>query len=209
MPENDKNSSDTKKSEDSKTKQNTTKSSETTKSSTSTSSSKKTTSNNSSSTKPSTSSGNNTTSSSSKHSTGGSSNNNSNSSTSKPHQHSYTTVVSSTKGDCSHKAKITKKCSCGDTITVDGNYGSHNWKDSYKEVHHEAETKPVYAYCYVCNECGAKFDDKETCGEHCIFDCGGGYSYKEWVDHYETVKPAWTEKVPNGKKCTICGQHSN
>lgn len=141
---------------------------------------------------------------------GGSSGNSGNSSSNKPaHQHNYNTVVSSTNGDCSHKGTVTKKCSCGATITVEGNYGSHNWKDSFKEIHHEAVTKPVYAYCYVCNKCGAQFKDEQSCGEHCIFDCGGSYSYKEWIDHYDTVTPAWTERVPNGKDCTICGKHSN
>lgn len=140
----------------------------------------------------------------------GSSGNSGNSGSNKPaHQHNYNTVVSSTNGDCSHKGTVTKKCSCGATITVEGNYGSHNWKDSYKDVYHEAVTKPVYAYCYVCNKCGAQFKDEQSCGEHCIFDCGGSYSYKEWIDHYETVTPAWTERVPNGKECTICGKHSN
>ena len=185
-------------------------------SSSSSSSSKPSTGNSgsSSSSKPSTGSGSSS-GSSSKPSTGNSGNsgsssgNSGNSGSNKPHQHNYSTVVSSTNGDCSHKGKVTKKCSCGATITVDGNYGSHNWKDSYKEVYHEAVTKPVYAYCYVCNECGAQFKDEQTCGEHCIFDCGGGYSYKEWVDHEEVVTPAWTERVYNGKDCTICGHHSS
>lgn len=130
-------------------------------------------------------------------------------SASKTHQHNYNTVVSSTNGDCSHKGKVTKKCSCGATITVDGNYGSHNWKNSFKYVHHEAVTKPVYDYCYQCKKCGAQFKDEQTCGEHCLFDCDSTYTYKEWIDHYETVTPAWTERVSNGKDCTICGHHSN
>ena len=33
-----------------------------------------------------------------------------------PHEHSYQ-VVSSTNGDCSHAGTVTKKCSCGDTVT--------------------------------------------------------------------------------------------
>ena len=153
--------------------------------------------------------------SSSKPSTGSSSSSSGNTkpstgSNSKPaHQHNYSTVVSSTKGDCSHKGTVTKKCSCGATITVDGNFGSHNWKDCYKDVYHEAVTNPVYDYAYICNECGAQFNDEQTCGEHCIFDCDSTYTYKEWVDHYETVTPAWTERVPDGKECTICGKHQN
>ena len=164
----------------------------------------------SSSSKPSTGSGSSS-GSNSKPSTGGgsSSGNSGNSGSNKPHQHNYSTVVSSTNGDCSHKGKVTKKCSCGATITVDGNYGSHNWKDSYKEVYHEAVTKPVYAYCYVCNGCGAQFKDENDMLYHDATACGSGYSYKEWVDHEEVVTPAWTESVYNGKDCTICGQHSN
>ena len=171
---------------------------------------------NNSSSKPSTGDGSSSSGnsgSSSKPSTGGGSSSSGNSgnsgSTNKPHQHNYNTVVSSTNGDCSHKGKVTKKCSCGATITVDGNYGSHNWKDSYKEVYHEAVTKPVYDYCYICNECGIQLNDENDMIYHVATVCGGGYSYKEWVDHYETVTPAWTERVPNGKDCTICGKHSN
>lgn len=130
-----------------------------------------------------------------------------------PHEHSYQ-VVSSTNGDCSHAGTVTKKCSCGDTITENGSYGDHNWQDQYKDVYHDAvyEEQPVYEWVayWQCNKCGAQFDSVDDCGDHCI-DCNSGYSTKkkQIQTGYTNVKiqEAYTERVPNGKKCTICGQN--
>ena len=130
-----------------------------------------------------------------------------------PHEHSYQ-VVSSTNGDCSHAGTVTKKCSCGDTVTETGSYGDHNWQDQYKDVYHDAvyEEQPVYEWVayHQCNKCGAQFDNLEDMGIHCI-DCNSGYSTKkkQVQTGYTSVKiqEAYTERVPNGKKCTICGQN--
>lgn len=130
-----------------------------------------------------------------------------------PHEHSYQ-VVSSTNGDCSHAGTVTKKCSCGDTVTENGSYGDHNWQDQYKDVYHDAvyEEQPVYEWVayHQCNKCGAQFDNLEDMGIHCI-DCNSGYSTKkkQVQTGYTNVKiqDAYTERVPNGKKCTICNTH--
>ena len=69
-----------------------------------------------------------------------------------PHVHSYQ-VVSSTKGDCSHAGTVTKKCSCGKTITETGSYGDHNM------VHHDAQGHDVtdYEVHAFCGGCGKDF----------------------------------------------------
>lgn len=129
----------------------------------------------------------------------------------KPHTHSWKDV-SSTAGDCSHKGKVTQKCDCGETRTVDGNFGDHNWKDHYETIHHDAvyEEKPVWDYCYECKKCHAQFKDENECGDHCLYDCDSRYTFKKWIDHYDKVlvKDAWTETVKDGKDCTICGKHT-
>lgn len=133
-----------------------------------------------------------------------------------PHVHNYNTVVSSTNGDCSHVGKVTKKCSCGKTVTENGSYGDHKWENQYKEVHHDAkyEERPVYKWVgyHECRKCGFQTEDDDAILLHC-FDCGGTYTTKEKQVQTGTesvqVEKAWTEQVPDGKKCTICGTHNH
>lgn len=131
-----------------------------------------------------------------------------------PHVHAYNTVVSSTTGDCSHVGKVTKKCSCGATVTENGSYGDHNWQDQYKEIHHDAkyEDRPVYKWVayHECRKCGFQTEDDDTILLHSL-ECGGTYTTKEkqvqtGTESVQIEKP-WTERVPDGKKCTICGTH--
>lgn len=131
-----------------------------------------------------------------------------------PHVHNYNTVVSSTNGDCSHVGKVTKKCSCGATVTENGSYGDHKWENQYKEVYHDAkyENRPVYKWVgyHECRKCGFQTEDDDAILLHC-FDCGGTYTTKEkqvqtGTESVQVEKP-WTEQVPDGKKCTICGTH--
>ena len=134
-----------------------------------------------------------------------------------PHVHNYNTVVSSTNGDCSHVGKVTKKCNCGATVTENGSYGDHKWKNQYKEVHHDAkyEERPVYKWVAYdkCRKCG--FQTEHETGDiidH-AFECGGTYTTFEkqiqtGTESVQVEKP-WTEQVPDGKKCTICGTHNH
>lgn len=133
-----------------------------------------------------------------------------------PHVHNYNTVVSSTNGDCSHVGKVTKKCSCGATVTENGSYGDHKWENQYKEVHHDAkyEERPVYKWVgyHECRKCGFQTEDIGTMGDHCL-DCDSTYTTKEkqvqtGTESVQIEKP-WTEQVPDGKKCTICGTHNH
>lgn len=131
-----------------------------------------------------------------------------------PHVHAYNTVVSSTTGDCSHVGKVTKKCSCGATVTENGSYGDHNWQDQYKEIHHDAkyEDRPVYKWVayHECRKCGFQTEDDDTILLHSL-ECGGTYTTKEKQVQTGTesvrIEKPWTERVPDGKKCTICGTH--
>lgn len=133
-----------------------------------------------------------------------------------PHVHNYNTVVSSTNGDCSHVGKVTKKCSCGATVTENGSYGDHKWENQYKEVHHDAkyEERPVYKWVgyHECRKCGFQTEDDGTIVDHCL-DCDSTYTTKEkqvqtGTESVQVEKP-WTEQVPDGKKCTICGTHNH
>lgn len=133
-----------------------------------------------------------------------------------PHIHNYNTVVSSTNGDCSHVGKVTKKCSCGATVTENGSYGDHKWENQYKEVHHDAkyEERPVYKWVgyHECRKCGFQTEDDGTIVDHCL-ECDSTYTTKEkqvqtGTESVQVEKP-WTEQVPDGKKCTICGTHNH
>lgn len=133
-----------------------------------------------------------------------------------PHVHNYNTVVSSTNGDCSHVGKVTKKCSCGATVTENGSYGDHKWENQYKEVHHDAkyEERPVYKWVgyHECRKCGFQTEDDGTIVDHCL-ECDSTYTTKEkqvqtGTESVQVEKP-WTEQVPDGKKCTICGTHNH
>lgn len=175
--------------------------------------------------KPSTGGSSNGSSSSSSKPSGGSGNTGSGTgnsgSSSKPteptnppaHQHSYTTVISSSAGDCCHDGSVTKQCSCGATKTENTGRGNHGWVTNYKTIHHDAvyEEQPVYEWrgWYECLKCGAQFDNVEACGGHCLTVCNSRYTVKkEQVQTGTTsvkVQDAWDEQVEDGQICSICG----
>ena len=120
-----------------------------------------------------------------------------------PHVHSYQ-VVSSTKGDCSHAGTVTKKCSCGKTITETGSYGDHNM------VHHDAQGHDVtdYEVHAFCGGCGKDFGagpaGAQAALEHTMMDfnddCSNYYADEIAVgSHWEETSPAYDE-------CSICGK---
>ena len=120
-----------------------------------------------------------------------------------PHVHSYQ-VVSSTKGDCSHAGTVTKKCSCGKTITETGSYGDHNM------VHHDAQGHDVtdYEVHAFCGGCGTDFGagpaGAQAALEHTMMDFNDGCSnyYADEIavgSHWEEISPAYDE-------CSICGK---
>lgn len=116
-----------------------------------------------------------------------------------PHVCSFDTVVSTNPGNCQTASSTVKKCSCGKTTTVNGDFGSHNM------VHHDAQGHDVTDYDehYICNQCGMDFGDDDTAAaKHIIVTQGcQNYSLKQVPvgSHWEEISPAYDE-------CSICGK---
>ena len=116
-----------------------------------------------------------------------------------PHVCSFDIVVSTNAGNCQTASSTVKKCSCGKTTTVNGDFGSHNM------VHHDAQGHEVtdYEKHYICNQCGADFGlDADAAGKHTIVTQGcQNYSLKPVPvgSHWEETSPAYDE-------CSICGK---
>ena len=116
-----------------------------------------------------------------------------------PHVCSFDIVVSTNAGNCLTASSTVKKCSCGKTTTVNGDFGSHNM------VHHDAQGHEVtdYEKHYICNQCGADFGlDADAAGKHTIVTQGcQNYSLKPVPvgSHWEETSPAYDE-------CSICGK---
>lgn len=137
----------------------------------------------------------------------------------KPHTHKYV-EVSRTNATCTAAGSITKKCSCGDVITVpNGNALGHDM------VHHDATTHPeqhlvsaawtetIYSKRYVCNGCGAQFKTDDEAGKHVVASGIHGtchnYSLKKvatgTVQHeaqYETIQVSDNNAYD---ACSRCG----
>lgn len=121
-----------------------------------------------------------------------------------PHVCSFDTVVSTNPGNCQTASSTVKKCSCGKTTTVNGDFGSHNM------VHHDAQGHDVtdYEYHAICGGCGADFGSGEAGAnaalDHTMKDFNDGcvnYSSKRVPvgSHWEETSPAYDE-------CNICGK---
>ena len=121
-----------------------------------------------------------------------------------PHVCSFDIVVSTNAGNCQTASSTVKKCSCGKTTTVNGDFGSHNM------VHHDAQGHDVtdYEYHAICGGCGADFGSGEAGAnaalDHTMKDFNDGcvnYSSKRVPvgSHWEETSPAYDE-------CSICGK---
>ena len=76
--------------------------------------------------------------------------------TDKPQQHTHNYVeVSRTNATCTAAGSITKKCDCGDVITVPN--GDALGHDPVTETVTAAWTENVYDEMYICNDCGQQF----------------------------------------------------
>ena len=156
--------------------------------------------------------------------TNGNGNNNgsgNNGSTDKPESHTHNYVeVSRTNATCTAAGSITKKCSCGETITVpNGDALGHDM------VHHDATTHPeqhlvsaawtetIYGKRYVCNGCGAQFETDGEAIRHIaatdITSACQNYSLKKvatgTVQHeaqYETIQVSNNDAYD---ACSRCG----
>lgn len=136
----------------------------------------------------------------------------------------------------------------GKSVTMQKPSHKHSWKTNYQTVTHDAvyedrpvyedhpvyedrpvyEDKPVYDERYICNGCGASFEDIEDIMIHTSDVCGTGYrvgnvqvstekvqtgtekvqvgteKIQTGTEHVK-IKDAWTEQVPNGQVCSGCG----
>ena len=155
--------------------------------------------------------------------TNGNGNNNgsgNNGSTDKPQQHTHNYVeVSRTNATCTAAGSITKKCSCGETITVpNGDALGHDpvtKTDKGHNVHtviQAAWDEDVYESRYICNGCGATFTSNRDAGKHVAASgvngtCHNYYATRVKVDtihHPEQATDEWV--VDPYTVCSRCGQ---
>ena len=91
-----------------------------------------------------------------------------------------------------------------------GHQCAHNWVDETATVHHDAVYETTYIhhdavveYHCICNGCGADITGFETSHfkENFFNGC------QSYTNTPVTVKDAWDEKVPTGRRiCTNCGK---
>lgn len=155
--------------------------------------------------------------------TNGNGNNNgsgNNGSTDKPQQHTHNYVeVSRTNATCTAAGSITKKCSCGDVITVaNGDALGHDPITKTDKGHYvhtvikAAWDEDVWESRYICNGCGAEFKTNRDAGKHVAASgvngtCHNYYATRVKVDtihHPEQATDEWV--VDPYTVCSRCGQ---
>lgn len=144
-----------------------------------------------------------------------------NGSTDKPQQHTHNYVeVSRTNATCTAAGSITKKCSCGDVITVpNGDALGHDPVTKTDKGHYvhtvikAAWDEDVWESRYICNGCGATFTHDYDAIEHVAeadmsSPCDSYYAKSVKVNtihHPEQATDEWV--VDPYKVCSRCGQH--
>lgn len=155
--------------------------------------------------------------------TNGNGNNNgsgNNGSTDKPQQHTHKYVeVSRTNATCTAAGSITKKCSCGDVITVpNGDALGHDPITKTDKGHYvhtvikAAWNEDIWESRYICNGCGATFTHDYDAIEHVAeadmsSPCDSYYAKSVKVNtihHPEQATDEWV--VDPYKVCSRCGQ---
>lgn len=150
--------------------------------------------------------------------TNGNGNNNGNGN--KPQQHTHNYVeVSRTNATCTAAGSITKKCSCGDVITVpNGDALGHDPVTKTDKGHYvhtviqAAWDEDVWESRYICNGCGATFTSNRDAGKHVAASgvngtCHNYYATRVKVDtihHPEQATDEWV--VDPYTVCSRCGQ---
>lgn len=146
--------------------------------------------------------------------------NGNNGSTDKPQQHTHNYVeVSRTNATCTAAGSITKKCSCGETITVpNGDALGHDPVTKTDKGHYvhtviqAAWDEDVWESRYICNGCGATFTSNRDAGKHVAASgvngtCHNYYATRVKVDtihHPEQATDEWV--VDPYTVCSRCGQ---
>ena len=90
----------------------------------------------------------------------------------------------------------------------------HNWINVAEKGHWDITT--IYEERFSCKKCGFNSTDIDTVMNHCMDVCDSTYELRNiqvgtekiqtGTEHVK-IKDAWTERVPNGKSCTICHKH--
>lgn len=154
-------------------------------------------------------------------SSSGNSNSGNNGSTDKPESHTHNYVeVSRTNATCTAAGSITKKCSCGDVITVpNGNALGHDPITKTDRGHYvntvikAAWDEDIWESRYICNGCGATFTSDREAAKHIVAadmssPCDSYYAKSVKVNtihHPEQATDEWV--VDPYTVCSRCGQH--
>lgn len=165
-------------------------------------------------------SGNNGNTSNGNHNGNTNGNGNNNGNGNKPQQHTHNYVeVSRTNATCTAAGSITKKCSCGDVITVpNGDALGHDPVTKTDKGHYvhtviqAAWDEDVWESRYICNGCGATFTSNRDAGKHVAASgvngtCHNYYATRVKVDtihHPEQATDEWV--VDPYTVCSRCGQ---
>lgn len=155
--------------------------------------------------------------------TNGNGNNNgsgNNGSTDKPQQHTHNYVeVSRTNATCTAAGSITKKCSCGDVITVpNGDALGHDPITKTDKGHYvhtvikAAWDEDIWESRYICNGCGATFTHDYDAIEHIAESGVNGTCHNYYaksvkvntIHHPEQATDEWV--VDPYTVCSRCGQ---
>lgn len=146
--------------------------------------------------------------------------NGNNGSTDKPQQHTHNYVeVSRTNATCTAAGSITKKCSCGDVITVpNGNALGHDPITKTDKGHYvhtvikAAWDEDIWESRYICNGCGATFTHDYDAIEHIAESGVNGTCHNYYaksvkvntIHHPEQATDEWV--VDPYQVCSRCGQ---
>ena len=117
------------------------------------------------------------------------------------HQHSYDEGIVTKEPTCTNPGERTYTCSiCGHSYTEEIAVVDHKWVHHDEQGHYE-EVITGYDEKYVCNKCGAQFDNSTDAAYHGLTVDGGTYSLKQ----VPIKEQKWIVDVAAYDECSICG----
>ena len=115
-------------------------------------------------------------------------------------EHNYTAVITR-QPTCTNPGEKTYTCSiCGHSYTEEIAVVDHTWVHHDEQGHYE-EVITGYDEKYVCNKCGAQFDNSTDAAYHGLTVDGGTYSLKQ----VPIKEQKWIVDVAACDECSICG----
>ena len=115
-------------------------------------------------------------------------------------EHNYTSVITR-EPTCTNPGERTYTCSiCGHSYTEEIAVVDHTWVHHDEQGHYE-EVITGYEEKYVCNKCGAQFDNSTDAAYHGLTVDGGTYSLKQ----VPIKEQKWIVDVAAYDECSICG----